>query len=545
MSRLAVLQPGRRTLAAGLLGGAALAAGVALTATSGWLIVRASERPVILTLLTAIVAVRAFGLARPAFRYWERLRSHDAALDDLADRRTAVYRRLIPLTPARLGTRGRADLLTGVVDDLTDVVDAQVRVTVPVVSTLVAGGLTAVLTALVDPAVGLAVAALLVVAALMSWLAWWLETAGQADLLAARAEVTRVSELVALHAADLQATGAEEAACGWVRQAHEAMEAAVRRQSRGRAAAAAALPLATALATVLAAAAVADGGASAPVSALLVLAPFALADVLAPLPDAMRALARAQASDARLHGLLDQSPAVASTGSRTPALAAGPVPHLRLTGVGAAWRPEHPALGPVTLDLPPGSHVAVTGANGSGKSTLLAVLARQLDPSSGRYEVDGTDVRDLDLAACRALFAVVDDEPHVFAGTLRANLRLASPDAADAALEDALDAAGLRGWRLGLLEGLDTRLGTGGVGVSGGERARLGIARAFLSARPVLLLDEPVAHLDHPTAESVLRDLFAASAARTVVLVSHRPEGLEHVERIMDLSAVAATTTGR
>ncbi len=88
---------------AGLIGGAALCAGVALTATSGWLIVRASERPVILTLLTAIVAVRTFGLARPVFRYWERLLSHDTALDDLARRRTDTYAHLVPLTPARLG----------------------------------------------------------------------------------------------------------------------------------------------------------------------------------------------------------------------------------------------------------------------------------------------------------------------------------------------------------------------------------------------------------------------------------------------------------
>ena len=124
MTATSPFRPSQRVVVAGLLGGAALTAGVALTATSGWLIVRASERPVVLTLLTAIVAVRAFGLARPVFRYWERVRSHDAALDDLAHRRTAVYERLVPLTPARLGTHGRADVLTGVVDDLTDVVAA-------------------------------------------------------------------------------------------------------------------------------------------------------------------------------------------------------------------------------------------------------------------------------------------------------------------------------------------------------------------------------------------------------------------------------------
>ena len=100
-----LLRPTRQTIIGGLLGGAATASGIALTATSGWLIVRASEEPIILTLMVAIVAVRTFGIARPFFRYLERLVSHDAALDDLAVRRTSVYAALVPLTPARLGRR--------------------------------------------------------------------------------------------------------------------------------------------------------------------------------------------------------------------------------------------------------------------------------------------------------------------------------------------------------------------------------------------------------------------------------------------------------
>ena len=422
-------------------------AGVALTATSGWLIVRASERPVILTLLTAIVAVRAFGLARPVFRYWERVRSHDAALADLAHRRTAVYERLVPLTPARLGTHGRADVLTGVVDDLTDVVDAQVRVTVPLIATAATGVLTAVLTSLVEPQVGLAVAGLLLVAALTSWVARRLETRGQAHLLAARVEVSRASELVAQHATDLQSIGAEEAAQGWVRDAHAVADAAVRRQSRGRALAAAVLPWRPPWPRLRQRCR--SPARPAPASARRwrrsVLAPFALADVLAPLPDAMRALARAQAADQRLRGLLDQAPAVAGRGRQRPAQPAdGRPPHVRLVDVSASWDGRRTALQPVTLDLPPGSSVALTGANGCGKSTLLAVLARHLDPG-GRYELDGVDVRELDLDAVRALFAVVDDEPHLFASTLRENLRLAAPGAEDSAIEAALHAAGLPG----------------------------------------------------------------------------------------------------
>jgi ATP-binding cassette subfamily C protein CydC len=136
----------------------------------------------------------------------------------------------------------------------------------------------------------------------------------------------------------------------------------------------------------------------------------------------------------------------------------------------------------------------------------------------------------------RDLVAVVDDDPHVFATTLRENLRLARPDADDAAVGSALRAAGLGGWLDSLPEGLDTTLGTGGRGVSGGERARLSIARALLSGRPVLLLDEPVAHLDHPTAVAVLRDLVAARQGRSVLVVSHRPEGLTDVDGIMDLA---------
>lgn len=539
-----LLRPTPQILVAGLLGGAALSAGVALTATSGWLIVRAAERPVILTLLTAIVAVRAFGMVRPAFRYGERLTSHDAALRDLAERRTDTYRRLIPLTPARLGTRGRADVLTSVVDDLTDVVDAQVRVTVPLLSTTLTGVLAAVLTALVEPRVGLVVAGLLAVSAATAALAWRLESTGQDQLLAARAEAGRVAELVSGRAGELQAIGAEASALGWLRDADRTLRSTALRQSRGRALAAGALPLATAVATVLAAAAVAGSGLRAPVAALLVLAPFALADVLAPLADAMRALARAQGSQRRLDALLTQTPAVAATGTAVPSPTATHAPHLRLRSCTASWDGVRTAVGPLDLDLPPGSTVAITGANGSGKSTVLAVLARHLDPAAGCYELDGVDVRGLDLEAVRGIFAVVDDEPHLFANTVRENLRLTRPAADDAAIEEALEAAGLAGWRDGLAHGLDTRLGTGGVGVSGGERARLAIARALLSGRPVLLLDEPVAHLDHPTAEAVLADLFAACGGRTVVLVSHRPEGLDLAGRIMDLSPAHATSEG-
>jgi ATP-binding cassette subfamily C protein CydC len=539
-----VVHPTRATIVGGLFGGAATASGIALTATSGWLIVRASERPVILTLLAAIVAVRAFGMARPFFRYLERVVSHDAALDDLAQRRTAVYAALVPLTPARLGRRARSHVLTGVVDDLTDVVEAQVRVTVPVLSSALAGLVATALVAWFDPAVGLVLAGLLAVVALGCWLAWWFESRSRDELLAARAEVGRVSDLVARQAGELQAIGAEAAATGWLAGAHDTLRAAVHRQSRGRALVAALLLLGTAVATVAAAVLVDPTVVGRPVAALLVVVPVAVGDALAPLVDTMRSLARAQGSSARLATLLDQEPAVHDPQDPLPHPphpedAEGPV--VELDGVTASWTGAQPDLAATDLRLEPGGHVAVVGPNGSGKSTLLAVLARALDPTSGRHTVDGTDVRRMTVADVRRDVAVVDDEPHVLATTLAENLRLARPDADDPAVAGALVRAGLGHWVAGLPDGLDTRLGTGGRGLSGGERARLGVARAVLADRPVVVLDEPAAHLDHATATAVLDDVLDATADRSVVMVSHRPEALDRFDAVLTLTAPSPT----
>lgn len=535
----AVFHPTRATVVGGLLGGAATTSGIALTATSGWLIVRASEHPAILTLLAAIVAVRAFGMARPFFRYLERVVSHAAALDDLAHHRAAVYAALVPLTPARLGRRARSRVLTGVVDDLTDVVETQVRVTVPVGSSVVAGVAATVLATWLAPAIGLVLAGLLVVIAAGCWLAWRTESHARGELLAARAEVGRVSDLVARQAGELQAIGAERAANSWLVSAHETLREAVRRQSRGRALVAALLMLGTAAATVAAAVLADPGDVGAPVAALLIVVPVAVGDALAPLVDTMRALARAQGSGVRLDALLDQEPAVHDP--QTPAALPprgnddnGPV--VELDAVAASWTGERSHLGPIDLQLTPGRHVAVAGPNGSGKSTLLTVLARALDPSSGRHTVDGTDVRTATMAAVRSDVAVVDDEPHVFATSLRENLRLARPDATDADLASALVRAGLDHWVTGLPDGLATRLGTGGRGVSAGERTRLGVARAVLADRPVVLLDEPTAHLDHATATAVLGDVLDATRQRSVVMVSHRLEALARFDTVLDLT---------
>ena len=548
--------PSAGTVRGGLLGGIATASGMALTATSGWLIVRASERPVILTLLTAIVAVRAFGMARPVFRYWERLTSHDAALALLAERRTSAYEALIPLTPARLGRRRRSDVLTGVVDDLTDVVDAQVRVTVPVISTAVAGGIVIALTMVIALPVGLVMLGLGIVVCLISGLAVRLESRSLPELLAARADVTRVSELIASQSSELRAVGGWATAIGWLDDAHDSLERVTRRISAGRAAAASLFLVAVGAAVAVTAVIAQDLPVSTPVKALLVLTPVAVSEAITPLVDAMRALARARGSEHRIDALLDLEPAVADVPDHAhdaastirPGHTAYASSDVETRGLTASWTGARADLSPTDLDVPAGSRIAITGPNGSGKSTLLAVLARHLDPSGGTYRLGGSDALSRPLEQTRARIAVVDDETHVFGTTLRGNLALAGPDADDAAIKSALRAAGLGPLVETLPDGLDTTLGSTGRGLSGGERARLGIARAHVSGRPIVLLDEPVAHLDPPTARALVEDLTRRTGApgtnqgtgtdlpgQTIIMVTHRDDGAELFDRVVEV----------
>ncbi|MFC6704927.1 thiol reductant ABC exporter subunit CydC [Flexivirga alba] len=518
-----VWRPAPGVLRAATIGALASVCGVALMATSGWLIVQASTRPPVLTLLVAIVCVRAFGIGRPVFRYVERIRSHDAALADLVERRASLFTRLIPLTPAALGRKRRADVLTGAVSDLDDEVDVQVRALVPLIGCVATAVLTLGVVTALHPASGLVLAAILVAVGLVAWWDYRLESDGQRHTLRARAAVNDAAQLLATN---LPAVQAISAAQPLVRKlddaAHESTRATVG-QARGRAAGVAMTTVLAGVATVLTAivarGGLASGQLSAPIAALLVLGPLALTDVLGTVPDAVGAAARGRWAHDRLRRLTEQPPAVQDPerATSTPTGAA----HLRLHQVSASWTGAATDLSVDDFRLAPGERVSVTGPNGAGKSTLLAVLARHLEIASGHYTFAGVDVQHNRIIDVRSRLAIVDDEPHVFAGTVRANLLLARPDATDPAIAGALVDAGLGRWLAALPQGLDSELGDG-RSVSGGERTRLAIGRALLSARPVLLLDEPVAHLDSPTARAVMHDLRTATAGASVVAVSHQ-----------------------
>lgn len=564
------------------LGALSSLSGIALTATAGWLIVRAAEHPPVLYLMVAIVGVRTFGLARPALRYAERLASHDVALRLLADSRARVYDLLVPLAPARLGRR-RGDLLTSVVDDVDTQLDERLRVRQPIQVWLAATIACVAVALLLDPAVAGVIALVAAGGIVAAAVARVGAARAERGFVAARAGVA--TEVVASldSARQLVLWGVDDVAIQRVLDRGRALVAAARGSARALAAGRATVILVCGLGVVAVAPTVAAastrGSLSAPMGALLLLVPLALSDVLLALPEAAALSVRTRAARDRLAALERMTPAVVEPGSggpcrrerhRTDPMArswsdaepAGPASDsnagaqarpgvpitlvdgpigLALEGVAVGWTaPEMggPVVAGLDLRLEPGASLGVVGPSGCGKSTVVALLVRHLAPAEGRYLLGGIDTALLGSAEVRRHVGLVDDDPYVFGSSLRENLRLARPGATDAELLDALAGAGLTGWLDALPHGLDTLLGDGAANVSGGERARLGIARALLLDPQVLVLDEPTAHLDSATAREVSATLLrtrSADEARSVVWVTHDGIALERLDAVLDV----------
>lgn len=496
---------------AGLL---SVGSGVALLATSAWLISRAAEQPPVLTLMVAIVAVRAFGLGRGVLRYAERLVAHDAAFRVQADLRVRVYARLERLAPDGLRAFRSGDLLTRTVSDVDAVLDRILRVVLPFTIAGLAGAGTAALLAIVLPIVG-AVAAIAIGLVLLGIPLLVARTGRAAERAIAPergALATEIGELLDA-APELLAYGAAERALADT----AAVDARLR---RAEARASWSTGLGNALVVLLVGAvclagarfgviAVRSGELDTVLLAVVALTPLALADVLAGVPLAAASADRSRPARARVGALLVAPEPVHDPAHPRPLPA--PPYRLQVSGVAVDGR-----LPPTDFTLDPGDRVVVTGPSGSGKSTLAHTLVRFVEPDHGRITVNGVDVRELAADDVRRVIRLCEQDAYVFDSTIADNVRLARPDATDADVRTALDRA-----RLPL--DLDTRVGEHGDQLSGGERRRLALARCLLTDAPVLVFDEPTEHVDDVTADELLADLLSAAPERGVLLITHRP----------------------
>ena len=198
-------------------------------------------------------------------------------------------------------------------------------------------------------------------------------------------------------------------------------------------------------------------------------------------------------------------------------------------------RPDAPALRGISLTVEPGETVALVGPSGAGKSTVFQLLLRFFDPLQGRILLDGMDLRDLARADFRQAMALVPQDPVIFAASARENIRFGRPEATDAEVETAAQAAAAHDFITALPTGYDTYLGERGVMLSGGQKQRIAIARAILRDAPVLLLDEATSALDAESERLVQAAVERLAQGRTVLVVAHRLATVKRADRIVVL----------
>jgi ATP-binding cassette, subfamily C, bacterial CydC len=539
-----------RLLLAVVLGVLSLASALALAGVSAWLITRAWQMPPVLDLSIAVVAVRTFAISRGVLHYCERLASHDNALRAAGTARAQIYHRLAH-GPADVTTRLHSgELVARVGTDVDQLADVLVRALLPLSVAAVLAMMAIVVVAIISlPAAATMTMCLLIAGVVAPWLA---SRAATAEEAAARQyhSARDVSAMLALeHASELRVGGTlrDVIAESQRRQRDwgDAIDAAAR-----PAAFAEAMPTAAIGVSVLGAVVAGIGMAAtvAPTTlAVLMLLPLSAFEATVPLPAAAIQLTRSRLAARRLLDLtpLDHSDAGASPIRAVPMSAAvppHPLPTRRLCAMDmCAGHQGSTMSAAVTVDLAPGTRLAISGPSGSGKTTLLMTLAGLLPPMCGEVTLGGTPLPLINEDELRCAVSFFAEDAHIFATTVRDNLLVARGDCPDNELMATLRRVGLTGWLESLPDGLETVLSAGAHALSAGQRRRLLLARAIVSPARIVLLDEPAEHLDAADAEAILRGLLDArggliAAERTVVVATHHlPDGI----RCPELQAAA------
>lgn len=554
-----------------LAGTITLLSALSLTVVSAWLITRSWQMPPLMDITLAVTSVRALGISRAAFRYLDRLVSHDVALRTAERSRVKLWEHFV--VDSRLALRERSDIVTALGANIDALADAVVRSIVPALVALMTSLIAVIFVALLSPAAAVLLAVGLFLAG------------GVAPYLTYRATARssqRRAAALQSHAAAVEALLSDAAGLRIHGQLDEAVSAASsssktvaaiddatgRANARASALSTAASVLTAVLTVVVASWLVTDsaGGAGGGLLhspewlTVLVLVPLAAFESVGPLPAAAQTLAQSREALLTLASSASESEGadvIRSAPSPTAPIHTPTLPQNHL-----AVRPtlqvedlivgypddntsntaEEPAAQPAQLPMQNfevtfGDYREITAPSGSGKTTLLKTIAGLIPPIAGTVTIADGDGRELWRSAASAgephenteqcdLVRFIAEDEHIFATTVRDNISIGNPQVSDDDIYSVLDAVGLRDWVDAAPDGLDTILDSGADSLSGGQRRRLILTRALVSTAPILLLDEPTEHLDEESNHilEILRnttDLPGGRGRRTVIVVRH------------------------
>ncbi|EKO3957139.1 cysteine/glutathione ABC transporter ATP-binding protein/permease CydC [Vibrio fluvialis] len=520
-----------------LLAFVTLCASIGLLTLSGWFLSAAAVAGLTIARETFNYMlpgafVRGFAMGRTAGRWGERVVSHNATFKLLTDLRIFFFEKLAPMIPGRVSNLRDADLLNRLVADI----DAMDHVYLRLISPVTVGvlGIAALTTLLCwfDMALGLTLGSVLLVL-LLVWpvMFYKLGKRNGAELTQHKAEM-RVATLDWLQGySELTIFGAESRYRDAIYAAQEKLLANQKVNASFTGLASALLLLANGWTLVLMLWLAADGvngQAPDPMIALVVFATMASVELLMPIAGAFQHLGQTLTSARRLNEIILSEPDVKFPSEETRHSGQFDISFENLTFNYSGG--EQPALKDVSLTIPAGNKVAIVGQTGSGKSTLIQLLCRYWDAQQGDISIAGTRLQEWKESDLRAAISVVSQRVDILNGSLRDNLIMAKPTANDSELSAMLERVGLG--KLLEAPGLDAWLGDGGRQLSGGEKRRIGIARALLHDGPILLLDEPTEGLDKQTEQQIMALFKSHFENKTVIFITHRLVELETMDAV-------------
>ncbi|UTT84946.1 cysteine/glutathione ABC transporter ATP-binding protein/permease CydC [Vibrio pelagius] len=515
-----------------------LAASIGLLTLSGWFISASAVAGLTIARETFNYmlpggGVRGLAMSRTAGRWGERVVSHNATFKLLTDLRIFFFKKLAPLIPGRISNLRDADLLNRLVAD----VDAMDHVYLRLVSPVTVGVLGIFfLTAFLmwfDSSLGLILGSILLIM-LIIWpvLFYKLGKRNGGELTQNKAEL-RVTTLDWIEGySELTLFGAEERYRNAILNTQQKLMANQFVNANLTGMASAALMLFNGLTLVLMLWLAADGvggNAPDPLIALMAFATMASFELLMPIAGAFQHLGQTLTSARRLNEVILSEPEVQFNDSK---LDIDQPLDIQFNAVSFQYPDsERTVLNSVDLSIPANNKVAIVGQTGSGKSTLIQLLTRYWDPKRGVISIAGIDLTQWNESQLRESISVVSQRVDILNGSLRDNLLIAKPQASDEELKSILSSVGLE--KLLDDNALDAWLGDGGRQLSGGEKRRIGIARAILHDAPILLLDEPTEGLDKQTEKSIMALFEQHFEGKTVIFITHRLIGLEKMDSIV------------
>ncbi|TDB62581.1 heme ABC transporter ATP-binding protein/permease CydC [Photorhabdus khanii] len=515
-----------------------LLASIGLLTLSGWFLAGTALAGfaglITFNYMLPAAGVRGAAILRTAGRYAERLVSHDATFRVLAHLRVFAFQKILPLSPGGIARFRQGELLNRLVADVETLDHLYLRVISPIFAAVVVIIVLTFGLGFLDLTLAYTLGSIMLT--LLILLPFVFYHAGKPigrDLTILRGQYRTQLTAILQGQAELMVFGA----LGRFRESIADVESRWLKRQQQQAnltgLSQAIMIFATGMTVTLilwiAANGVGDNSQPGALIALFVFCSLAAFEALSPVAVAFQHLGQVITSATHVSQLMQQEPEVTfpASGPESSEQVSINIKNLSFTYPGQPL----PVLKNISLCLKTGEHIALLGKTGCGKSTLLQLLTRAWDADSGTICLNQHPITVYDELALRSMISVVPQRVHVFSHTLRENLLLAKPNAADNELKTVLKQVGLSNL-LETDEGLNCWMGEGGRQLSGGEQRRLGIARALLHSAPLMLLDEPTEGLDADTEQQILSLLRQRCQHKTLIIVTHRLYGLDHMDRI-------------